>query len=57
MDECFEILRLGVRDSYGCGLIFLRLGLVILTFWRLLFLRLGVRDSYVWEIVIVTFGG
>ena len=42
-------LRLGVRDIYVLGLVFLRLGVVVLTFRG--------SNSYVWGLGIFTFGG
>ena len=42
-------LRLGVRDIYVLGLVFLRLGVVVLTFRG--------SNSYVWGLGISTFGG
>ena len=42
-------LRLGVSNSYNLGLVFLRLGISVLTF--------GGSNSYVWGLVILTFSG
>ena len=50
------LLCLGLSNSYVCGLVFLRLGVI--------FLHLGVSNSYLWGLVyyvcglvIFTFGG
>ena len=48
---------MGASNSYGLGLVFLRLEVSKSYVWGLVLLRLVVRDSYVWGLRISTFGG